>query len=270
MQEPDSMRQIGPADFRIVQAAEAPAEQARTDECSCGGAGFYKKAVPYSHPDFARLYPCPCRTPGTRAHTRARLLQRTGLAPLRDRTFATFNRRLPGVGAAYQRSQAYAAAWPHQQWMVYLGRTGSGKTHLSLAIANSVFDQSPDDRDTVYYAAVPDLLDHLRSCYNPGGPAPFHEEFERIKGIGLLVLDDVLTTERLTVWGYEKLYQIINHRNLHRLPTIVSTNLALDQLDERLVSRMLDADILPDGPIDMSAAADHRRRNLRGQRKEAV
>ncbi|MBM3121729.1 MAG: ATP-binding protein, partial [Chloroflexi bacterium] len=55
----------------------------------------------------------------------------------------------------------------------------------------------------------------------------------------LLVLDD-LGTQASTPWAVEKLYQLLNHRYNATLPTVITTNLSLDDLDARLRSRIID------------------------------
>jgi DNA replication protein DnaC len=60
-----------------------------------------------------------------------------------------------------------------------------------------------------------------------------------VRTVPLLVLDD-LGTENATSWAREKLFQIINYRYQERLPTVVTTNHTLDELEPRLVSRLAD------------------------------
>ncbi len=57
------------------------------------------------------------------------------------------------------------------------------------------------------------------------------------------MLDD-LGTQNATPWAAEKLYQIINYRYVNRLPTIVTTNVELDDIDGRVSSRLQDPDLV--------------------------
>jgi len=54
------------------------------------------------------------------------------------------------------------------------------------------------------------------------------------------VLDD-LGTESATPWAREKLYQVINHRYVARLPTVITTAWAIEELDPKLATRILDS-----------------------------
>jgi DNA replication protein DnaC len=60
-----------------------------------------------------------------------------------------------------------------------------------------------------------------------------------VRTAALLVLDD-LGTESATPWAREKLYQIINHRYVAKLPTVITTSVSPDDLDPRIRTRILD------------------------------
>ena len=156
-------------------------------------------------------------------------------------TFESFDRRgqavdekaLDSLEKAYKLAKGFAEE-PHL-WLVLLGPTGCGKTHLAAAVANQQIARGKP----IYFVVVPDLLDHLRSAYSPDSKVPYDELFETIRTAPLLVLDD-LGAHSSTPWAEEKLYQLVNHRYNHRLPTVITTNLSLDELDERLASRLAD------------------------------
>ena len=120
-------------------------------------------------------------------------------------------------------------------WLVLTGPYGSGKTHLAAAIANHRASQGYP----VMFVVVPDLLDHLRATFSPDSTTRYDQRFEEVRTIPLLVLDD-LGTQATTPWVREKLYQLLNHRYNAVLPTVITTADRLDQIDERLRSRMLD------------------------------
>jgi len=58
----------------------------------------------------------------------------------------------------------------------------------------------------------------------------------------VLILDD-LGTQSSTAWAQEKLFQILNHRYNAQLATVVTTNLSIDRLDERLRMRLTDPEL---------------------------
>ena len=171
-----------------------------------------------------------------------RRMDSLGLALPANMTFETF--QPAGLGlqggerksleGAYRRARKYADP-PVQDWLVLMGPPGRGKTHLAAAIANF---HRQGGNDTLFIV-VPDLLDYLRSAYAPDSRVTYDEVFNRVRTVDLLVLDDY-GEEAAKPWAREKLYQIINYRYNARLPTVITTALDLDAMDERIRSRLLD------------------------------
>ena len=135
-------------------------------------------------------------------------------------------------------------------WLIFLGAYGCGKTHLAAAIANRrVERQLP-----VLFVVVPDLLDYLRASYAPDSPVTYDERFDQVRNVEMLILDD-LGTQNATPWAAEKLYQILNYRYNAELPTVITMNQSLEDLDPRLTSRLRDQNLVHIIPI---YASDHR------------
>ena len=119
-------------------------------------------------------------------------------------------------------------------WFVLMGATGCGKTHLAAPIANARLAAG----DRVAFVNVPDLLDALR----PGREGDAVTLLTTIREVPLLILDD-LGAQKSTPWAEEKLYQLLNHRHLARLHTVVTTNQGLGEMEPRIASRLADSDI---------------------------
>ncbi len=92
------------------------------------------------------------------------------------------------------------------------------------------------------FLTVPDLLDWLRYSYD-STDATFEQRFEEIRNVNLLVLDD-LGAHNATQWAAEKLFQVIDYRYTRKLATVVTTNLDLEDLDDRIRSRLQDPDLV--------------------------
>lgn len=209
-------------------------------------------------PNFGVLMTCSCKqTEKDRraAHERLRL---SNLNAFTDKTFETFDASVSGVRDAYHAAIEYTRLF--QGWLVLFGNCGCGKTHLAAAVANRALER--DIR--VIFTVVPDLLDHLRSTFGPNSDIAYDERFETVRDVPLLVLDD-LGTENTTAWAREKLYQIINHRYNYRLPTIITFNRKIEEIEPRIVSRMSDH-TLHDGIVYMTAG-DYRQRKPRATRR---
>lgn len=151
---------------------------------------------------------------------------------LRDRELT--RRESDNLKRALETARAYAEN--PAGWLVFnsLGY-GNGKTHLAAAIANEISNRG----ESVLFVVVPEMLDYLRAAFNPAAGVPYDKRFKEVRTAPLLVLDD-LGTESATPWVREKLYQLINYRYNAQLPTIITTATPIDEIDDRLKSRMLD------------------------------
>ncbi len=157
-----------------------------------------------------------------------------------DMTFDNFDvstNAVPEDRQNLERALAVARSYAQspQDWLVFMGAYGSGKTHLAAAIANELQQRGTE----VVFVTVPDLLDYLRMTYNPGTTTTFEGRFQAVRNASVLFLDD-LGTESATPWAKEKLFQIINHRYVARLPTVMTTAKPVEELDARIRSRLLD------------------------------
>jgi len=156
-------------------------------------------------------------------------------------TFDTFDMRRHGLPEkerhnlrdAYNVALEYAQK-PHD-WLMFIGEHGCGKTHLAAAIAHHRHQLG----DSVMMVSAPDLLDYLRSAFNPSSTTPFDKRFYEIRSVQLLVIDQ-LDTSNATPWAREKLRQIAEHRYLNHAPTVFTTTQPLEELDAVLRSRLLD------------------------------
>jgi DNA replication protein DnaC len=120
-------------------------------------------------------------------------------------------------------------------WLVLMGPYGCGKTHLAAAIGHCREDMG----DLPIMARVPDLLDHLRATFSPNSTVSLDRRFEGYREASLLILDD-LGTQAATSWAKEKLFQLLDSRYSAERPTVITTATKLDDMDPRILSRMLD------------------------------
>jgi DNA replication protein DnaC len=211
----------------------------------CGGVGYVRRDVPITDPNFGKLQLCVCRQEAAAQSIKDRNYRSSNLEAFRGMTFEDFKiqGRL-GLGEDQVGSLRYALN--HAQhyskeikgWLLLQGGYGCGKTHLAAALANQVVSQGT----SVLFLNVPDLLDWMRFAYDDP-EASFEGRFDEIRNVPLLVLDD-LGTQNATAWAQEKLYQIVNHRYVNRLPLVVTTNLDLAELDGRIKSRLQDPDLV--------------------------
>jgi DNA replication protein DnaC len=213
-----------------------PSEEGTGEICPiCRGAGFVHPALDSGKADFSRVVPCRCSKAELRKKKAEYLERYSNLGSLSQLTFANLSPKGKAASAVSQErfaqicQAAKAFADNPQGWLVFLGSSGCGKTHLACAIANHRIGLG----EPVFYIGTADLLDHLRSAFSPTSDITYDELFEQVKNVSLLVLDD-LTLGSATAWAKEKLEQLLHHRFNSRLATVLTTDVPLERMDERL------------------------------------
>ena len=226
----------------------------------CGGVGYLRVDVPVGHEKFGRLEPCVCRSNEIAENARQRLFELSNLERLSHLTFENFNRSgnpkaefiSPQEAASLHNANDSSETFARdlQGWLLLEGSYGCGKTHLAAAIANAAVQKGVP----TLFITVPDLLDSLRFSFSDATTS-FESRFEEIRNAALLVMDD-FGTQNATPWAQEKLFQIINYRYINKLPTVITTNLILDEIESRIRSRLQDSDFVKHVRI---TASDYRR-----------
>lgn len=122
------------------------------------------------------------------------------------------------------------------------GQTGVGKTHLSLSIAKEIIAKGFN----VIYGSSQDLLRNVEREHF-GKSRDDKDALGSLLDCDLLIMDD-LGTEFESSFYNSVIYNIINSRLNKGLPTIISTNLTLSNLEtrysDRVVSRLIVYDFL--------------------------
>jgi DNA replication protein DnaC len=255
-------------------AEEEPSPSANCPICK--GAGVVHPRLPSGKPDYSRVIPCRCTQQELDKERKARLQRYSGLdlKLLKNMTFDNFKKRvnLPrelqdNLEEVHRLALDFAKS--PEGWLVLVGVTGCGKTHLAAAIANYRLKEGKP----VKFVVVPDFLDHLRSTFSPESPVTYDQLFEEAKNAPLLILDD-LGEQSTTPWVQEKLYQVINYRYNAQLATVITTRLALDEIDSPISSRLADPKIslvwnitAPDYRTDATAKRNKIARGRKGQRR---
>ena len=231
----------------------APVVPQVPDCAICDDLGYVTRDVPIDHPDFGKPIPCRCQIDKRHALHTQRIRDLSDLTAYADKTFETFSLTRPGLTDDQRMvlSNAWQMAGQYAQmptgWLLLAGSYGTGKTHLAAAIANYrviAFEEQ------ALLITAPDLLDHLRATYAPDSDVGYDDVFERVRNTPLLVIDD-LGAESPTTWAKEKFYQLLNHRHARRLPTVITTNVALTELDDRIRSRLSDRTLVQSVQFDL-------------------
>lgn len=121
-------------------------------------------------------------------------------------------------------------------FLVMGGVTGTGKSHLALAIAQIVML-----RGTAMYMDVVDLIRRVRGTWRRDSVKSEEEMFSLLGGIDLLIVDEV-GVQRGTDDEQNVIFDVINRRYRDNRPTILLTNLdgrsLVEFLGPRVMSRL--------------------------------
>lgn len=125
------------------------------------------------------------------------------------------------------------------QGLYLFGDCGTGKTFLAALIAKEFLR----DGKHVIFGDVPALLKEIKRTFDGKGDAA--EVLDRYCDCDLLVLDD-LGAGQITDWNVGQLYQIINSRYNDNKSTVVTSNLDLKSLTDKLSIRDKNGNIIDD------------------------
>lgn len=145
---------------------------------------------------------------------------------------ATLNgyRRMPGTEQAYELVKSYLIHRKENfrkgNGIILMGAVGCGKTHLGCAILNCALE---DGRRAVYWN-VPKQLEMLM----PGNADEVDQErvLEKAFLADVLLMDD-LGAEKPTLWTQKELVIILDERYRENKPTIITSNLVLNDRELR-------------------------------------
>ena len=122
--------------------------------------------------------------------------------------------------------------------LLLIGKTGTGKTHITTAIAREIISQGYD----VIYDSVQNIISDFESDKFRSGWVEREPKSEKYLECDLLIIDD-LGTEFQTSFTVPCLYNLLNTRQNSGKATIISSNYSPDELrskyDDRIYSRLI-------------------------------
>lgn len=136
---------------------------------------------------------------------------------------------------ARDASLAFVSSFPETYMNLYFyGTVGTGKSFLSACIAGAVLEKG---HPVLYYSAAA-LFEKLASLsFDYRHREELQALTRELYHCDLLVIDD-LGTELTNQFVSAQLFTCINERHLNRKPTIISTNLTLEEMQKRYSDRV--------------------------------
>ncbi len=138
-------------------------------------------------------------------------------------------------------AKSYVKSFPKERGnLLLIGKTGTGKTHISSAIAGEIIRSGYD----VIYDSVQNIVRDFEDEKFRSGYGVRDNPTSRYLDCDLLIIDD-LGTEFGSAFTVSCLYNLLNTRQNRALATIISTNLSPEELaakyEDRIYSRIVGA-----------------------------
>ena len=117
--------------------------------------------------------------------------------------------------------------------LLLIGKTGTGKTHISTAIARELIHKGYD----VIYDSAQNIISDFEADRFRSGYGSYEPKSDKHLECELLIIDD-LGTEFASQFTLSTIYNLLNTRQNKGLSTIISTNLSPDELAKRYEDRV--------------------------------
>lgn len=118
--------------------------------------------------------------------------------------------------------------------MLY-GEPGNGKTHAVSCIANYLMLRGIP----TICVSINKMLERIKETYSSYGKEGEETVLKSLSNADLLIIDD-LGTEQKNEWSAAKIYNIMDSRYRNGLPTIITTNINLKDLENMYQKRAYD------------------------------
>ena len=163
--------------------------------------------------------PCECRA----VKEDKDILRKSGISEeFRNKNFENFKTINDSQSInAYNKAREYSNSFHiiknnTQNSIMFMGQPGSGKTHLSLSIANVLMDKGVG----VVYMGYRDVITQIKQ--NIMDEVYYNKVMNRYKNAKVLLIDDLFKGS-ISKSDINIMFELINHMYFNKLPVIVST-----------------------------------------------
>ncbi|MGL5752707.1 MAG: DnaA ATPase domain-containing protein [Paraclostridium sp.] len=184
-------------------------------------------------------YECECRV----VKQAENILKNSGISKaFRNKTFDNFNYAINmHTVSAFTKANEYVGDFEtikeeRCNSIMFIGAVGSGKTHLSLAIANDLMDKHIG----VVYMPYRETITNIKQCVME--QENYNRIMNRYKRAKVLLIDD-LFKGGITNSDINIMFEIINYRYFNHKPMIISSEKNAKELlkiDEAIGSRVIE------------------------------
>lgn len=189
--------------------------------------------------DSNEAIPCECR----QVRIAEDILRKSGISEeFRSKRFSNFKYGVDSqITNAYKEGYLYFKNFKDIKKdrcnsIMFMGQVGSGKTHLSMAIANELMDCGIG----VVYMSYREVITSLKQ--NIMDEVYYHRVMGRYKRACVLLIDD-LFKGKVSESDVNIMFELLNFRYFNRLPVIVSCEVDVEgllRIDEGVGSRLVE------------------------------
>lgn len=148
------------------------------------------------------------------------------------KTNTDWQRRIYNTAQKYLESKAYRDG----AWFYIGGAVGSGKTHITTALAKELIYE----KNVLYFNWTRDGGELKRYAMD-GDNANYTNRLYRCTAIDVLFIDDFLRGRQATDADYRLAYEILNERYLQKKATLFTSELMVSEItDEAISSRIFE------------------------------
>jgi DNA replication protein DnaC len=220
----------------------------RPDHCICGGAGvFVIRCTPRDKATgqqkcgwHGTAHACICELQLRAGEHRDAVRQASGLNLNQEArlTVESFNHRRSAMAGVMKSSMVQFIRGTAVPWLVLIGPTGSGKTHVAAAITRAMVSQNVPAR----FVNADDLLEDLREGDRIDGDSA-DLRLRPYVDVNVLAVDDVRIEMATTTSQISRIERLLTKRFENLAPTVVTSNQRLSEFPPRLQSRFQDPTI---------------------------
>lgn len=182
---------------------------------------------------------CECRA----VRQSEEILRKSGISEeFRKKTFGNFNYSSDlQLMKIYKSANQYVKVFKdieknRNNSIIFTGQVGAGKTHLSLAIANTLMNNGVG----VVYMGYREIIMKIKQ--NIMDQVYYNKIMNRYKKCRVLLIDD-LFKGNISGSDINIIFEIINYRYFNNLPTIISSEKGINnilEIDEAIGSRIIE------------------------------
>jgi DNA replication protein DnaC len=178
----------------------------------------------------------------------------------KEKTLSTFKAENEAQKKAFTICQKYADEFDFVMKTgksgLFIGKPGTGKTHLSVGIALSALEKG----HTVLFTTVLRAIRRIKDTWSKGSEESESEAIDAFVYPDLLILDEV-GVQFGSEFEKNMLFDILNERYEKRKPSILLSNLEVSEVKEYLGERIFDR-LREDGGMRIAFTWDSHRGRL--------